>query len=157
MVVGSNPTGYLVRRSYPTSLRGSRSPLGRTWNLNAVINTELERLLSQHWSRVSLGAAKWVKAFKNGPNKIVWRQSLKNVKFKAFLKAVFHKIYLVLPWISWPKKSLKKIKLDVKWQVTVKFSTLFFFHFRSLKKLLHQPILCKTLCSKKIHLLFLMR
>ena len=34
----------------------------------------------------------WVKVFKNGPSKIYGRQ---------FLKAVFHKFYLVHSWIPW--------------------------------------------------------
>ena len=36
----------------------------------------------------------WVKEFKNGPSKIVGRQSLKNLTLN-FLKAVFHKFCLL--------------------------------------------------------------
>ena len=65
---------------------------------------------------------KWDKVFKNGPSKICERQSLKSLKeyclFKAyhtpsnFLKAVFHKFYLVHFWILCPNKSA--IMLSIK-------------------------------------------
>ena len=54
----------------------------------------------------------WGKVFKSGPSKIFGRQPLKNLKGyglpKAdhipsnFLKAVFHKFYLVHSWILCP-------------------------------------------------------
>ena len=60
--------------------------------------------------------AKWDKVFKNGPSKICGRQPLKKLngydllkQTKAdhnpstFLKAVFHKFYLVHSWILCPK------------------------------------------------------
>ena len=54
---------------------------------------------------------KWDKVFKNGPNKICRRQSLKSLKFKLetsnFLKAVFHKFYLVHSWILCLKYSIR--------------------------------------------------
>ena len=49
----------------------------------------------------------WVKVFKNGASKICGRQPLKNLKWhdllsSNFLKAVFHKFYLVHSWILCP-------------------------------------------------------
>ena len=43
----------------------------------------------------------WDKVFKNGPNEICGRQPLKNLSWN-FLKAVFHKFYLVHSLILWP-------------------------------------------------------
>ena len=40
-------------------------------------------------------ANNWDKVFKNGPSKICGRQPLKNLKGSNFLKALFHKFYLV--------------------------------------------------------------
>ena len=34
--------------------------------------------------------------FKNGPSKICGRQPLRNLNLKNFLKAVFHKFYLII-------------------------------------------------------------
>ena len=48
----------------------------------------------------------WAKAFKNGPIKICRRQPLKNLKWYSFLKAVFHKFYLVSFWILWQIEEL---------------------------------------------------
>ena len=50
----------------------------------------------------------WDKVFKNGPSKICGRQPL-----KSFLKAVFHKFYLVQSWIlcptwDWSRNTLHK-------------------------------------------------
>ena len=42
---------------------------------------------------------KWVKVFKNKPKNIIDHIT------SGFLKAVFHKFYLVHSWISWPKYS----------------------------------------------------
>ena len=48
----------------------------------------------------------WDKVFKNGPSDICGRQPLKNLKSRPyhfrFLKAVFHKFYLVHSWILCP-------------------------------------------------------
>ena len=55
----------------------------------------------------------WFKVFKNRPNKICERQSLKNLKWYGlpnqnnFLKAFFHKFYLVHSWIPWPIYAVK--------------------------------------------------
>ena len=56
---------------------------------------------------------KWDKLFKNGPSKICGRQPLKKLNEYGllladrnpwlFLKAVFHKFYLVHSWILWLK------------------------------------------------------
>ena len=53
----------------------------------------------------------WVQVFKNGPSKICGRQRLKSLKgysllkqtisLQIFLRAVFHKFYLVHSWILW--------------------------------------------------------
>ena len=54
-----------------------------------------------------------VKVFKNAQSKICGRQPLKNLVYLArpyhfkFLKAAFHKLYLVHSWIPWPICSLK--------------------------------------------------
>ena len=62
---------------------------------------------------------KWVKVFKNGPSIICGRQPLKNLKWhgppkqtispQIFLKAVFHKFYLVHSRISWPKYTVETL------------------------------------------------
>ena len=60
-----------------------------------------------HWYQVRanwMSAYIWDKAFKSGPSKICGRQPLKNLKGSDhipsdFLKAVFHKCYLVHSWI----------------------------------------------------------
>ena len=49
----------------------------------------------------------WDKIFKNGPSKVCGRQPLKNLKCSSdFLKAVFHKFYLVHSWVFCPICSL---------------------------------------------------
>ena len=66
----------------------------------------------------------WDKVFKNGPSKICGRQSLKNLNgfslLKAdhdpsnFLKAVFHKFYLVHSWILCLICTCMSMKLNKK-------------------------------------------
>ena len=57
--------------------------------------------------KVCTETIKWDKVFKNGTSKICGRKPLKNLKGyglpKNFLKAVFHKFYLVHSWILCPK------------------------------------------------------
>ena len=59
----------------------------------------------------------WVKVFKNGPSKILWKTVFK--KFEAdhitlnFLKAVFQQFYLVDSWIAWTVRWLSLITLYI--------------------------------------------
>ena len=56
-----------------------------------------------------LPRTKWDKVFKSGPSKFCERQLLKNLKGYGlfnFLKAVFHKFYLVHSWILCPKYTI---------------------------------------------------
>ena len=76
-----------------------RSNKGKNWNYG------------EHWHGMGEWeqANIWVKVYKNGPSKIRGRQPLKNLKWyglpkliissQSFLKAVFHKFYLVRSWI----------------------------------------------------------
>ena len=65
----------------------------------------------------------WVKVFNNCPSEICWRQPFKNLKWyglpkqtiiitSIFLKAVFHKFYLVHSWIPWSIFFSKKYTVD---------------------------------------------
>ena len=49
----------------------------------------------------------WVKVFKNGPSKICVKKLKWYGHFKNFLKAVFHKFYLVHSWIPGPTWSFE--------------------------------------------------
>ena len=65
---------------------------------------------------------KWIKTFKNGPNKICGRQPLKNrsdmvcLSTSNLLKAVFHKFYLVHSWIPWPKCLFTSLLPKLTWE-----------------------------------------
>ena len=70
------------------------------WSLEEVGENLITWFSSNH---MRLNPDKWVKVFKNGPNKICGRQPLKNLKCTSnFLKAVFHKFNLIHSWILWP-------------------------------------------------------
>ena len=73
-----------------------------------------------------LGKNSWFKVFKNGPSKSSGRQPLKKLKLVClsrpyqahyiisnFLKAVFHKFYLVHSWIPWPSYIQENLHINV--------------------------------------------
>ena len=57
-ILGSNPTWCSVEPSDPTSLRGSRWPLGLEIDKNTVINIGLGKFSHWEWPKVGRGAAK---------------------------------------------------------------------------------------------------
>ena len=93
-------------------LRATASALIATIKkLKEMLGVGLHKLIHT----ITWSTHKSVKVFKNGPSKICGRQPFK--KFEVlwsasadhitsdFLKAVFHKFYLVYSWIHWPKNN----------------------------------------------------
>ena len=108
------PYMRILVRSYESK---SRNKIRRKF----LVVRERERINCQVWVWRKI----WVNVFKNGSGKICGRQPLKILKWyglwsitSKFLKAVFHKFYLVHSWPIYQfNRMLKKLKKYLKYSI----------------------------------------
>ena len=111
----SKTSGARVLRYQRYGRTDGRSWIYRTLSAKAVGPKRIHKF--KYLKVLQTRIYKWVKVVKNGPSKIYGRLPLKNSKWYVlpeadhitsnFLKAIFHKFYLVHSWIPWPKWTLK--------------------------------------------------